>query len=148
MVPLQLVEDFLAQKRFAFVGVSREAKDFSRALFREFRARGYDAIPVHPSAGVIEGVPCADSLDHIRPPVQSVLFMTPPLLTEELLKDCAAAGVRRVWIYRASPAAVEFCRYKGISLVHDECPFMFFPKSGWFHRFHGFLKKMSGTYPS
>jgi len=39
MVSLDRIQDFLAQKRFAFAGVSRQPKDFSRALFREFRAR-------------------------------------------------------------------------------------------------------------
>jgi len=40
--------DFLAQRRIALVGVSRDPRDLSRALFRELRGRGYDVVPVHP----------------------------------------------------------------------------------------------------
>jgi len=39
------VEDFLALKRIAMVGVSRDPKDFSRHLFREMYSRGYDMVP-------------------------------------------------------------------------------------------------------
>ena len=34
------VEDFLNQKRIAFVGVSRDPKDFSRSLFRDLQRQG------------------------------------------------------------------------------------------------------------
>jgi predicted CoA-binding protein len=148
MVSLQLVQEFLAQKRFAFVGASRQPKDFSRALFREFLTRGYQPVPVNPARREIEGLACACSLLQIDPPVDTVLFMTPPATTDRLLQDCAETGVRRVWIYRASPAAVKFCRDNGIAIVHDECPFMFWQDSAWYHRFHGFVKKIGGSYPA
>jgi hypothetical protein len=36
---LAVIEDFLAQKRLAMVGVSRTMKDFSVLLFKEFLKR-------------------------------------------------------------------------------------------------------------
>jgi len=54
MASMERVRDFLSQKRLAFVGVSRQPKDYSRALFREFGARGYDAVPVNPAIAEIE----------------------------------------------------------------------------------------------
>jgi hypothetical protein len=36
---MEQIRDFLSQKRLAFVGVSRQKNDYSRALFREFGAR-------------------------------------------------------------------------------------------------------------
>ena len=41
------VDDFLPQKRLAFVGVSRNRADFSRTLWNELKRRGYDLVPVH-----------------------------------------------------------------------------------------------------
>src|SRR5260370_42494077 len=96
------IQDFLAQKRFAFVGVSRQPRDFSRMLFREFRVRGYDVVPVHPSSDDIDGVSCARSLGAIDPQVEGVLLMTKPEVTSALLRECAQAGVKRVWLYRAT----------------------------------------------
>ena len=52
MSSMAAVQDFLAQKRIAVVGVSHDPKDFSRRLLRTLRERGYDAVAVNPDSGV------------------------------------------------------------------------------------------------
>lgn len=54
MSSLARIREFLGQKRLAIVGVSRQPRDFSRALFREFCSRGYEVVPVNPAAREIE----------------------------------------------------------------------------------------------
>jgi predicted CoA-binding protein len=153
MTTRALIDEFLSQKRLAIVGVSHRPQDFSRALFREFRNRGYDAVPVNPAAQEIEGEPCFANVRDVQPPVSTVLLMTSPAVSETVVHDCAAAGVQRVWMYRAGGAgavsaeAVEFCTSKGIAVIPGECPFMFLPGGAWFHRFHGWIKKIAGSYP-
>jgi predicted CoA-binding protein len=61
---------FLSQPRFAFVGLSRDEKDFSRYVFRELLKRGIDVVPVNPGVAELEGRRCFRSV---------------------------AAGVKRVW---------------------------------------------------
>jgi predicted CoA-binding protein len=46
---LQSIEDFLAQKRIAMVGVSRETPSISASLFKELFRRGCDVVPVNPN---------------------------------------------------------------------------------------------------
>ena len=153
ITPRGRVDDFLAQRRFAMIGVSRDPRDFSRSLFRDFLARGYQVIPVHPECDAMEGLPCAKSIAAVTPPVEGVLLMTQPAVTESLSVDCAAAGVKRIWMYRATGAgsvssrAVAFCKSRGIDVVAGECPYMFLPDTPWVHRLHGFVKRISGTYP-
>jgi predicted CoA-binding protein len=138
--------DFLAHERLAFVGVSREAKDFSRGVFRAMRARGYDLVPVNPAGGTIEGLPCVRRVQDISPPVDAVLVMTRREQSEQVVRDCAEAGVRSIWLHRGtgpgavSEAAVALCHAKGIAVVEGECPFMFLPSSGFVHRVHGFFR--------
>ena len=43
---MELIEDFLAQKRIAIVGMSREAKSMSEMVFKELSKRGYEVVPV------------------------------------------------------------------------------------------------------
>jgi uncharacterized protein len=146
-----LANEFLAQRRLAVVGVSRDPKDFSRGLFRELRKRGYDVVPVNPAGGEIEGQPCAASVLDISPPVEGVLVMTRPEVSEQVVRDCAEAGVPRVWLHRGmgpgavSGGAVDFCRLRGIAVVEGECPYMFLPASGFVHRAHGFFRRRSRT---
>ena len=153
MTSMQQIHDFLELKRFAFVGVSREPKDFSRALFREFLAHGYQAVPVNPDAGEIDGQLCFSKLQEIQPPVDGAFFMTPPAVTDTLVRDCPVAGIKHVWMFRgvgagAAPGdAIRFCESEGMDVIPGECPFMYLENGAWFHRFHGFVKKIAGSYP-
>ena len=150
---LEIVEDFLAQKRIAMVGISREAGDFSVSLYRELCARGYDVVPVNPAAKEVMGKKCYARVQDIEPPVEGALLMTSSAITEQVVGDCVEAGIRRVWMYRAGGAgavseeALELCREKGIRVVPGECPFMFLPQSGGVHRVHGWFRKLTGRYP-
>jgi len=154
MTQRKSIDEFLAQKRIAVVGVSHRPKDFSRTLFHEFLERGYDAVPVNPVAQEIEGRRCFARVPEIQPPVDGVLLMTSPAVTESIVHDCADAGVKRVWMYRAtgrgavSPEAVQFCEDHGISVIPGECPFMFLPDNGWVHQLHGIMRKIAGSYPA
>jgi len=153
MTTLERIQEFLGQRRLAIVGVSQQPQDFSRTLFREFRSRGYDVVPVNPAAREIEGQPCFASVREIQPPVSNVLLMTAPAVTEAVARDCADSGVQRVWMFRSggtgsvSAEAVRFCESKGIAVIPGECPFMFLPGGAWFHRLHGWVKKIAGSYP-
>lgn len=153
------IDDFLALRRIALVGVSRDPKDFSRALFREMCSRGYDMVPVNPLADQIDGRPCFASLldprfQDIAPPVDAALLMTSPIATERVVRDCLAVGIRRVWMHRGagrgavSQAAVDFCRLNGIRVVEGQCPFMFLSPTPFFHRVHGFVLKLTGRFPA
>ena len=147
------IQDFLAQKRVAVVGVSRNSKDFNTRLFLSLREMGYDAVPVNPKASEVIGLRCYDCVQAIDPPVAAALLLTPPDATATVVADCLAAGIRRVWMYRAggagavNAAAVDFCRANHITVIAGQCPYMFLPETGRFHKFHGFLKKLAGSYP-
>lgn len=152
-VSLGTIQDFLSQKRIAIAGISREPASFSATLFKEFCRRGYDVVPVNPNTPEIQGRRSFARVQDIQPPVEGVLLMTPPEATEAVVKDCVEVGVRRVWMHRGagrgsvSAKAIAFCRERGIQVVPGQCPFMFLPDSAAFHRFHGFVRKITGRYP-
>lgn len=154
MTTIQDVKDFLALHRIAIVGVSRNPKDFSRLLFREMCNRGYEMVPINLAADVIDGRECFHSLQALKEPVEGVLVMTPFQTTLQVVQDCAAAGIRSIWIYRAggqgavSPEATAFCLQSGIRVVDGYCPFMFFPETRFVHRVHGFVQKITRWYPA
>jgi uncharacterized protein len=148
------INDFLAHRRIAMVGVSRNPQDFSRALFREMRAKGYEIVPVNPLTDEVEDQKSFARVQDIVPQVEGVLIVTSPSQTEQVVRDCAEAGIRNVWMHSGGgqgsvdPKAVTFCHKNGIRLVEGHCPFMFLPEAHWFHRAHGFILKLTGQYPS
>jgi len=154
MSAMSTIQDFLAQHRIAVVGVSHNPKDFSRTLLNELRQRGYDVVAVNPELKDVDGEACFVRLQDIQPGVDGAILMTSPGVTKEVVHDCAEAGITRVWMYRAgtkggavSDEAIRYCVENGISVVPGECPFMFLPGAGWFHRTHGLIRKITGNYP-
>jgi predicted CoA-binding protein len=151
---LEIIEDFLAQKRIAIAGISRDSATDSARLFEELIRRGYDVVPVNPNTAQVQGRRCFARVQDIQPPVDAVLVMTPPEVTESIVNDCAATGIRRVWLYRGasgkgsvSAKALAVCDERGITVVPGQCPFMFLPHSAGVHRFHGLVRKIIGRYP-
>jgi len=135
------------------IGISRDPKDFSVSLFQELTRRGYDVVPVNPNSSFLQGRPCFARVQDIQPPVDAALLMTSAAATDGVVADCAAAGIRRIWMYRAggrgavSFEAVRYCQERGIQVIPGQCPFMFLPGTGGVHRFHGFIRKLTGRYP-
>jgi predicted CoA-binding protein len=149
------IHDFWALKRLAVVGVSRDPKHFSNVIWQELRQRRYDVVPVNPNAAELDGQPCYARVQDIQPPVEGVVIMTPPAVTEQVVHDCVDAGVTHVWMHRGagggsgavSPTAVEYCRSHGVDVVPGFCPYMFLPDTSFFHGLHGFVRKVTGSYP-
>ena len=154
MTTLTQVNRFLAHRRIAMVGVSRNPKDFSRQLFRDMQARGYDIVPVNPGADEIEGQHCFGSVRAIDPPAEAALIMTPPSASATVMKECDASGIHNVWLHRGggqgavSDGALAYGNSHGMDVVAGYCPYMFLPKTAFFHQAHTFLVKLSGRYPA
>jgi predicted CoA-binding protein len=154
MTQREMIRDFLACPRIAFVGVSSQPQDFSRTVFHELVQRGYDVVPVNPKVAEVEGRPAYAHVQDIPVPVDAVLVMTPHEVSEIVMNDCARAGVHRVWLHRGagrgavSDAALRAGEQHGMSVVAGECPMMFLDESAWPHRLHAWGRKLLGRYPS
>jgi predicted CoA-binding protein len=145
--PLARAREFLAARRVALVGFSRNPKDFSRFLDAELGKRGVDVVPVHPTATAVDGRPCFPRVSLVTPPVEAALVLVPPAESAAVVRDCLDAGVHRIWLHRgggpgsASPEALALCAQRGVEPVVDLCPFMVMPGAGWPHRLHGWLRR-------
>lgn len=149
MVSRATIDDFLAQKTLALVGVSRSGKGFGNAVRKELTANGYTVLVVHPEADTIDNHPCARSLQEVAPRVGGVVFVTPPEATSRLVREAEAAGIRRVWMQQGAESAdaVQFCQEHAIAAVHHQCILMFNEPGAWPHRFHRRLRAVFGRLP-
>lgn len=149
MTSKRAVDDFLAQRCLAVVGVSRSGRGFGNAALSELRANGYRVLPVHPTAESVQGVPCSRTLAALPEPAGGVVIVVPPDQTEIVVREAATAGIPRVWMQQgsSSPRALRFCAENGIDAVHGECILMFLQKGSAIHRFHRGLKRLLGRLP-
>ena len=152
------VHDFLAQKRIAVVGVSRNNSDHPAAslIYRRLKASGHDVFPVNPRMQTFEGVRCYPNLQSIPGGVDGVVTVTRPEVTEQIVHDCSDAGVRRVWMHQSvgksgssvSPEAVEYCRQHDIEVIAGTCPMMFGPGADFGHTCMRWFLKLTGGLPA
>src|SRR6476469_9742655 len=128
------VNDFLAQKRIAVAGVSRNRSHHpvGNLIYRRLKETGHDVFPVNPHMQAFEGDRCYPDVPSIPGGVDGVVIITRPEVTERIVHDCDQAGVRRVWMHQSlakgssvSPAAVEYCRQHEINVIAGACPMMY-----------------------
>src|SRR5512136_1077403 len=114
------VDDFLAQRTLAVVGVSRDSKVFANGAYKELKEKGYRLLPVNPHMEAFDGEPCYPSLKALPEAPGGALIMVAPAQAEGVVQDAAAAGIKRVWMQQGaeSAAAIKFCQENGISEVH------------------------------
>jgi predicted CoA-binding protein len=141
------IDAFYAEKRLAVVGVSRNEKDYSRSVFAELRKRGYDVVPVNPNASEIDGVRCEAKLADITPAPDAALVLLPAGPAAQAMRECADAGIKRVWLRYNAEGAEEISKRAGINLISGYCPFMFMPDTHFAHKIHGFCLQLVGQYP-
>jgi len=118
-----LINEFMAQKRFAVVGATIDSKKYGNEIFRNLTSRGYEVYPVNPRLKELEGTKCYPSLSSIPVKVDVVDFVVPPPVTEEILKECKDLELNRIWLQPGSEseAAVDFCNENNLKVVHGVC---------------------------
>jgi predicted CoA-binding protein len=149
------IDRFLRGRRIAFVGISHRPEDFSHVVFRDLARRGYDLVPVRPGGAEIEGAPSYARVQDVPGRLDGAFLMTAPEVTEQIVRDCHAAGIRRVWMHRGfagpgavSAEAVAYCEARGIEVIAGECPLMFLPGAEVPHRMHAAMRRAAGHYPT
>ncbi len=117
------IEEFLAQGTVALAGVSRSGGGYGNQVLRDLTRKGYRVLPVHPEVAELGGVPAYGSLAELPEPVGGLILVVPPDESEKLVREAAAAGIRRVWMQPGaeSQAAIELGRRLGITVIHHEC---------------------------
>ncbi len=118
-----LVKDFLKQKRFAVVGSFRSREKFAYKILISLIEKGYMVFPVNPHINEVEGRVSYKTISDIPFEVDVVDIVTPPSVTEAILKECLQKGIKRVWLQPGaeSPDAIKFCQDNDIKVIHSMC---------------------------
>ena len=132
---------FLAKKRVAVTGVSRQPKTHgSNSVYKRLRERGYEVFAVNPNAQQVEGDPSYPDLRSIPGGVEAVVIGTRPERAEDTMRECAELGIKHAWMHRGpgagsvSAAATGYGRQRGITVIDGGCPLMFGPTADFGHK--------------
>jgi predicted CoA-binding protein len=151
------VHDFLAQKRIAVAGVSRDSRQHpvGNLIYRRLRSTGHEVFAVNPHLQTFEGDRCYRDVQSIPGGVDGVVIITRPDTTARIVRDCGEAGVRRVWMHQSigkgssvSAEAVEYCRQHDIAVIAGACPMMYGDGADLGHRCMRWMLKLTGGLPA
>jgi uncharacterized protein len=133
--------DFLAQRRIAVAGVSRQkAGHGGNVVYARLKQRGYEVFAVNPNAETIDGDPCYHDLASIPGGVDAVVIATNPNATDAVVAECVQLGIKRVWMHRSfgggsvSETGVDAGRKAGLTVIAGACPLMFDPTADGAHK--------------
>ena len=147
MIPVkQAASEFLAQKRIAVTGVSRSPKDHgANVVYKRLRDRGYTVFAVNPHADEVEGDKAYHDLKSVPGGVDGVVIATSPEHAEDTMHECVDLGIHSVWMHRGpgggsvSPAATQYGREHGVTVIDGGCPCMFDPTADTGHKIMHFF---------
>lgn len=136
------IDEFLAQDHLAFVGASRNSKEFANSVYRHLRDGGRTMLPVHREAITIEGDTCHRTLAEVLGPVDGVVIIVPADAVADVAREAVDRGIPRVWLHRGAgqrpvpEEAVEVCRDASVVVIDGACPLMFDEPVRGAHRLH------------
>ena len=147
-----LVQDFLAQKKIAVVGVSSKRDTGCNSNYQKFKSAGYQVYAINPHITTFNGDPCYPDLKSVPEKPDAVFILAGPRTTDQIVQQCVDLGIKHVWMHcmmgvkpglaagmsSVSDAAVALCRQNGISVIPGSCPNQFLkPDFG-----HGMMRSL------
>lgn len=134
-----MVQDFLARKKIAVVGVSDKRETGCNMAYTRFKESGYQVFAVNPRISTFNGATCYPDLRSIPDKLDAVFILASPKVTDQIVQQCVELGVKHVWMHcmmgtkpglaagmtSVSQEAVEKCKANGITVIPGSCPNQF-----------------------
>jgi predicted CoA-binding protein len=134
-----LVNNFLAQKTIAVVGVSDKRDTGCNLAYDKFKRNSYRVYAVNPHLARFKSDTCYPDLKAIPDKVDAVFILANPKVTEQIVQQCVDLGIKHVWMHcmmgtkpglaagasSVSQDAVAMCKANGISVIPGACPNQF-----------------------
>ncbi|MFP4527649.1 MAG: CoA-binding protein [Candidatus Kapaibacterium sp.] len=149
MVSKKQIDDFMASKNVAVVGLSRNPKSFSRSVADSLREKGFKLFGVNPNAENINGVKCYNSIGELPAEADRLLILTSKAGTETIMPEVVKSRFSHIWIQQTAdtPKVLEMAADSDKNIISGKCIMMFSEPVNGIHGFHKFLMKLFGKYP-
>ncbi|NOH04189.1 MAG: CoA-binding protein [Chloroflexi bacterium] len=149
-----MVQDFLAQKKIAVVGVSDRRETGCNLAYNKFKENGYEVFAVNPRLASFQGDACYADLKSLPSKPDAVFILTSPKVTDDIVRQCVDLGIKHVWMHcmmgtkpglaggmtSVSPSAVEMCKANGITVIPGACPNQYIKPDGGHKMMRGLWK--------
>ncbi len=119
MTTQEQIAAFLTGKRFAVVGASQDRGKYGNKVLRVYMQNNRDVVPINPTAAEVEGLTAYPDLASAPGEFDGVSIITPPKVTERVVGDALARGIKNIWMQPGaeSASAIEAARAAGANVI-------------------------------
>jgi uncharacterized protein len=107
---------FLAGGPHAVVGASRDRSKIGNRVLQAYLQSGRPVYPVNPGGGEIEGLEAYADLRSLPTPVHGISVITPPHVSESIVEQAAAVGIKNIWFQPGAESAQAVTRAKEVGM--------------------------------
>ena len=117
------VQEFLTMRSFAIAGSFKNNSKIAYKILLMLKNKGCKVYPINPTFQKIENLEYYKELKDIPAIVDVVVLVTPPSITEEIVKKCYEKGISMVWMQPGAEnkEAIDFCKENNIKIMHNAC---------------------------
>ena len=121
MTITERIDTFLAVDAFGVVGASSKPHKYGNKVLRCYLQNQRKVVPVNPVEKQIEGLACFASVGDLPGHVASLSIITPPQVTEKVVVQAIARGIKNIWMQPGaeSAKAVALCEAAGLNVIAD-----------------------------
>lgn len=115
------IDRFLGAEAFGVVGASSKSHKYGNKVLRCYLQNQQKVVPINPVEKEIEGLRCVASVNELPEQVSSISIITPPQVTEKVVEQAIARGIRNIWMQPGaeSAQAVAACEQAGVNVIAD-----------------------------
>ncbi len=117
------IRGMLGQKVWAVVGATDNPDKFGYKIFKLLKQAGYRVFPVNPGLKTVLGETCYPSVTALPVKPDAVNFVVPPKVGEPIVGECAALGIKNVWLQPGANEdnVVNTARKAGLNVIAQSC---------------------------
>jgi predicted CoA-binding protein len=114
------IRQFLEAPAYAVVGASSNPRKWSHKCFLCYRENNLKAYAVNPNEPEVLGDRTYPTLLSLPEAVQSISIITPPPVTENIVDDAIASGVKNIWMQPGAESldAVRKAEAAGLNVIY------------------------------
>jgi len=118
---VERIDTFLRADAFGVVGASSKPYKYGNKVLRCYQQNQRSVVPVNPGEKEIEGLSCVATVNELPDTVSSLSVITPPRVTEKIVEQAIARGIRNIWMQPGaeSAQAVARCEAAGVNVIAD-----------------------------
>ncbi|MBX9669670.1 MAG: CoA-binding protein [Candidatus Obscuribacterales bacterium] len=113
------IDKFLAAPAFGVAGASDDRHKYGHKVYVCYLQHEHKAYPINPNVKTVLGNTAYATVRALPEPIESLSIITPPNVTEQVVNDAIAAGVKNIWMQPGaeSRSAIKTATEAGLNVI-------------------------------